>query len=173
MQKVVRTLNSKVTVDTQWVVPYSPYLLKKFKCHINVEYCASISVIKYLFLYHFRGEDMVTEELDFSDEVRTFRARKFISAFYAHWRIMKFDMVRCKPAVHQLPVRLHEEQSVTYEANAKSGRTVLKEKKYSMLTEYFASNAIYGEGATSLKCEYFPIKFVWKDTEKCGFQDVA
>ena len=109
-KKIVRTLNSKVTVDNRWVVPYSPYLLKKFKCHINVEYCASITAIKYLFLYHFKGEDMVTQELDFSDEVRIFQTRKFISACYAHWRIMEFDMVQCKPAVHQLPVHLHEEQ---------------------------------------------------------------
>ena len=46
--------------------------LEKIRCHINVEYCASISAIKYLFLYHFKGEDMVTQELDVSDEVRTF-----------------------------------------------------------------------------------------------------
>ena len=53
---------------------------------------------------------MVTQELDVSDEVRTFQTRKFISSCYAHWRIIGFDMVRCKPAVHQLPVHLHEEK---------------------------------------------------------------
>ena len=151
----MRTLRDQVPVDNRWVVPYSPYLLKKIRCHINVEYCASILAIKYLFLYHFKGEDMVTQELDVSDEVRTFRTRKFINSCYAHWRIMEFDMVRCKPAVHQLPVHLHEEHTVTYEANAKSGRTVLKGEKYSMLTEYFATNVLLGQAATSLNYEGF------------------
>ena len=98
--------------------------LEKLKCHINVEYCALISAIKYLFLYHFKDEYMVAQELDFSDEVRTFHTQKFISSFYAHWIIMEFDMVQCKPAVHQLPVHLHKEQSATYETNVKSRETV-------------------------------------------------
>ena len=72
----MRPLNSKVTVDNKNVVAYSPYLLKKFKCHINVEYCASIVAIKYLFLYHFKGEDLVTQELDFGNKISTFQAVK-------------------------------------------------------------------------------------------------
>ena len=54
-KQIVRPLNSKVTVDNRIVVAYSPYLLKKFKCDINVEYCASIVAIKYVFLYHVKG----------------------------------------------------------------------------------------------------------------------
>ena len=107
-KQIVRTLRDRVPVDNRWVVSYSPYLLKCFRYHINVEYCALISAIKYLFLYHFKGEDMVTQELDLSGEVRTFQTQKFISSCYAHWRIMKFNMVQSKPAVHQLPVYLHE-----------------------------------------------------------------
>ena len=37
-----------VTVDNSMVVPYSPEILKKYKCYINVEYCASIMSIKYI-----------------------------------------------------------------------------------------------------------------------------
>ena len=71
-------------------------------------------------------------------------------------------MVQCKPAVHHLPVHLFEEQNVTYEPDAKSGKTVLKKYKYSMLTKYFAANVIYGEAATSVKYEEFLSKFVWQ-----------
>ena len=58
-KKCVCPFNSKVTADNRNVAEYSPRPLKKFKCHINVEYCASIVAIKY-FLCHFKGEDLVT-----------------------------------------------------------------------------------------------------------------
>ena len=129
-KQIVRPLNSTVKVDNRNVVAYTPYLLKKFKCHINVEYCASIVAIKYLFLYHFKGEDLVTQELDFGNEISTFQARKFISLYYAHWGAAEFDMVKCKPAVHQLPVHLFEQQSATYDANKKNAKEVLNKHRY-------------------------------------------
>ncbi|CAK8535268.1 unnamed protein product [Lathyrus sativus] len=36
-------------VDNKWVVPYNPWLLLKYDCHINVEICSSIKSIKYLY----------------------------------------------------------------------------------------------------------------------------
>ena len=39
-----------------------------------------------------------------------------------------------------------------------------------MLTEYFAANVIYGEAATAIKYEDFPIKFVWQSKEKMWTQ---
>jgi len=44
-------------VDARDVVPYSPYLSKRFKCHINVEYCGSIKAVKYLYKYTYKGHD--------------------------------------------------------------------------------------------------------------------
>ena len=40
------------------VVPYNKFLLKKYKCHINVEYCYSIQSIKYIFDYIHKGGDL-------------------------------------------------------------------------------------------------------------------
>jgi hypothetical protein len=44
-------------LDNRWVVPYNPYILRLFNCHINVEACRSIKAIKYLFKYIYKGHD--------------------------------------------------------------------------------------------------------------------
>ena len=44
-------------LDNRWVVPYNPYLLRLFNCHINVEACGSIKAVKYLFKYIYKGHD--------------------------------------------------------------------------------------------------------------------
>ena len=38
-----------------------------------------------------------------------------------------------------------------------------------MMTEYFATNVLLGQAATSLNYKDFPIKRVWKDTERSWF----
>jgi len=43
--------NQEIHITNQWVVPYSPFLLMKYASHINVEYCHSIRLVKYLFKY--------------------------------------------------------------------------------------------------------------------------
>lgn len=39
------------------VVPYNPYLLAMFDCHVNVEVCSAIKAIKYLYKYMYKGHD--------------------------------------------------------------------------------------------------------------------
>ncbi|KAL6219764.1 hypothetical protein ACLB2K_007523 [Fragaria x ananassa] len=62
-------------VDNRWVVPYSPWLLLRYDCHINVEVCESIKSVKYLYKYVYKGPDraamQVQSDLD-NDEIRQF-----------------------------------------------------------------------------------------------------
>jgi len=39
------------------VVPYNPYLSTRYDCHINVEIATSITAVKYLFKYVYKGHD--------------------------------------------------------------------------------------------------------------------
>jgi hypothetical protein len=41
----------------RWVVPYNPYLTMRYQCHINVKVCSSITTVKYLYKYVYKGHD--------------------------------------------------------------------------------------------------------------------
>ncbi|XP_012854364.1 PREDICTED: uncharacterized protein LOC105973864 [Erythranthe guttata] len=47
----------KVHLDNRHIVPYCPYLLAKYDCHINVEKCSNIKLVKYLYKYIYKGHD--------------------------------------------------------------------------------------------------------------------
>nr|XP_027077124.1 uncharacterized protein LOC113700896 [Coffea arabica] len=51
-------------VDNRWVVPYSPYLLGKFNCHLNVEICSTVKAVKYIDKYIYKGHDKIHFQLN-------------------------------------------------------------------------------------------------------------
>ena len=53
--RTIRVRN--VDLDNRWVVPYCPYLCKRFNAHINLEACVSIKAVKYLYKYIYKGHD--------------------------------------------------------------------------------------------------------------------
>ncbi|XP_070003189.1 uncharacterized protein [Nicotiana sylvestris] len=54
-------------LDKSWVVPYNPYLLGKYNCHINVEVCSDIKVVKYLYKYICKGHDKIAFSVQNND----------------------------------------------------------------------------------------------------------
>ena len=55
-----RVVKSGVQLDNRWVVPHNIYLCTKYNAHINVEVCTTISVVKYLYKYVYKGHDRAT-----------------------------------------------------------------------------------------------------------------
>ncbi|XP_028060082.1 uncharacterized protein LOC114263697 [Camellia sinensis] len=55
--------NPSVLVDNSWVIPYNPWLLLKYDCHINLEICSSVTSMKYLYKYVYKGPDRVALEV--------------------------------------------------------------------------------------------------------------
>ena len=54
-------------INNSWIVPYSPYLLLRYNCHINVEICASTKATKYLYNYVHKGGDRAMMRVDEND----------------------------------------------------------------------------------------------------------
>jgi hypothetical protein len=49
--------------DNRWVVPYNPYLSGEYNAHINVEIATSITSVKYLYKYVYKGGDRAIAEI--------------------------------------------------------------------------------------------------------------
>ncbi|XP_010534679.1 PREDICTED: uncharacterized protein LOC104810180 [Tarenaya hassleriana] len=53
-------MKGDVRLDNRFVVPHNLAILKKYKAHINVEWCSKSTAIKYLFKYITKGVDKTT-----------------------------------------------------------------------------------------------------------------
>ena len=100
-----------VEVDNRWIVPYNPYLSKKYCSHINLEACTSVKSVKYLFKYVYKGYDcaniQVTASNEFThDEVTTFFDARYVSAPEAFWRLSEYEMHQQSHTIIRLPVHL-------------------------------------------------------------------
>ena len=93
------------TIDNSWVVPYNPYLSKRYNCHINVEICGSPTSAKYLYKYVTKGPDraMVSAEVDtpqpLRNEIRQYEDMRSVGSSEACWKIYAFPIAKNKPPV--------------------------------------------------------------------------
>lgn len=58
----------EIILDNRNVVPYNPYLLKRYNAHINVEIVAAMHSVKYLYKYILKGPDSATLEIVATDK---------------------------------------------------------------------------------------------------------
>ncbi|KAG6713098.1 hypothetical protein I3842_05G134100 [Carya illinoinensis] len=110
-------------LDNRWVVPYNPYLLATFDCHINVEICSTIKAVKYLYKYIYKGHDRVAFNLVSEqnnqqiDEIQQFQSARWIAPPEVMWRIYGFIVNEMYPAVYSLHLHLEDQHQVTFRAN--------------------------------------------------------
>ena len=177
--KTVHGTRKDIIYTNRDVVPYSPWLLQKYDCHINVEYVHSVSTIKYVFSYIKKGCDMATvsiQQTDSSDaenpqpinEVEDFFSKRCISSIEASWRIQENDITGRFPAVLPLPVHLPKQQTVYFDPTSTEDdiKEKLDKNGRTMLTEYFRMCEYDVDGARNLYYREMPEYFTWQKTQR-------
>jgi hypothetical protein len=78
-------------VDNHSIMPHNMYLTAKYNGHINVEICFSISSVKYLYKYIYKGHDCATAMLESHNKIKQYFNVQYVSAFEAAWRLFTFS----------------------------------------------------------------------------------
>ena len=119
-------------MDNRSVVAYSPYLLLKFNCHMNVELCCTIKSVNYVYKYVYKGQTGVTishfidengNEIPDNvprplgstacvDEIQNFVNGRSVCVSEAIWHLMGFEMQSQHPHVEILSLHLPDHQQV-------------------------------------------------------------
>jgi len=145
-----RLCSSGFVFDNRWVVPYNPYLTMRYKCHINVEVYSSITAVKYLYKYVYKGHDRAlavvrpdvgalsaaapratTSEADGNnvpaarDEVQNYLDGRYVSASEACHRLFAFDLHDMHPNVYRLAVHLPNEQTTYFPKGTTVGEAMM------------------------------------------------
>ncbi|XP_022004032.1 uncharacterized protein LOC110901515 [Helianthus annuus] len=163
-----------VTLDNRFVVPYNALLLRKYQCHVNVEWCNQSGSIKYLFKYINKGPDRVTASVFQAnstkndtkqnvavDEIKAYVDCRYISACEAAWRIFMYDIHYRSPAVEVLPFHCEDGQSIVYNDHDNLCDIVTDPTvKMTMFTEWMNCNKV-DEFSRTLRYVQSPGYYVW------------
>ncbi|XP_020243617.1 uncharacterized protein LOC109821873 [Asparagus officinalis] len=169
-------------LNNQWVVPYNPYLLTRYNCHINVEICSGIKAVKYLYKYIYKGHDRVAVNIEYNEgekvvnEIKNFQDARWVSAQEAFWRIYEFHLNEIFPAVINLQLHMPNHQYVSYWKHQDLSKFIhLEHVSKTMLTEFFTMCKKIKEGnkkkhekdhEKELLYVEFPECYVWDSTSK-------
>ena len=127
--------------DNRYVVPYNMYLLKKYKCHLNVLVCSTkVASVRYLFGYIHKGVDMATLRANIQnedDEIEFFCSGRYISAPEACHKLFGFETLNISPSTQRLPVHLPGEK---FHIRGEVGGPRNTANKNSELEGFFALN---------------------------------
>ncbi|XP_009622040.1 uncharacterized protein [Nicotiana tomentosiformis] len=161
-------------LDNSWVVPYNPFLLGKFSCHMNIEICSDIKVVKYLYKYICKGHDKISFSVHDNDkdteidEIKEYQSARWVSPPEATWRLFGFPISEMTPSAYHLQLHLDGQQYISFKST-ESINAILKNPliRKIMLTEFFVMNQT-DDYDIKLKLLYkdFPEYFVWSVTDK-------
>ncbi|XP_028074574.1 uncharacterized protein LOC114276939 [Camellia sinensis] len=161
--------NPSVLVDNSWVISYNPWLLLKYDCHINLEICSSVTSVKYLYKYVYKGPGRVALEVRQGpnyDEVQQFIDGRWVCAPETLWKIFKFPMTKMTPNVERLQIHLPNKQQVRF-YTFQDITNVLGDEYYSrtMLTQFFQLN-VDDETANRYLYREIPQHYRWCNNAK-------
>ena len=173
--------NRRITYTNADVVPYNKYLLFKYNCHINVEYCHSVNAIKYHLKYINKGLDSATFTVDDANpssdvsqdsnetetnEVQEYLNNRYVSPGEGCWRLRGNEVAGRKPSVSRLQIHLEGEQTVYFDADEKDqSMERIERSERTKLTSYFDLNA-RDEYARNLLYREIPEHYTWDQNSR-------
>jgi len=84
-------------------------LAAKCNAHINVELCTTVTAVKYLFEYVYKGHDRATVQIGGAcgpNEIKRYLDSRFVSVSEGVWRIFDFELHDGEPGVNRLQLHL-------------------------------------------------------------------
>ena len=156
------------TVTNEWVVPYNPYLLEFFECHINVELVTSIKAIKYLLWYPFKGSPRAMVSVDDPEnEITTYEDMRSISSSEGIWRIFRFDLHERYPSVMTLNIHLQGSEQTLFDDEDDLYDVVNNFPEATHLTAFYQYNADNPNGPNcNVKYIDFPSYYTFTQRNK-------
>jgi len=156
------------------VVPYNPYLSAKYNCHINVEIATTITAVKYLFKYVYKGHDRASITMvnhqgsDPVDEISQFQDTRYVSAAECSWRIFGFRMHQHSPSVTRLQLHLPHMQTVQFDPETETAIDIVEREDVhkTTLTAFFDTCRTQPVPTRDLLYPDFPTKFTWDPKSK-------
>ncbi|EMR68302.1 putative atp-dependent dna helicase pif1 protein [Eutypa lata UCREL1] len=160
--------------DNEWVVPYNPYLTRKYQAHINVEICASVRSVKYMNKYLYKGTDRITAHIRMGeaptgttqneawrDEIQEHLQSRFIGPFEAVYRLLNLHVHGIQPSVEPLAVHLPGQNEITYDPHASVQQLSDKlDRHRTTLEAWFEYNKAHTDGREILYQD-FPTHYRW------------
>ncbi|XP_045482764.1 uncharacterized protein LOC123686578 [Harmonia axyridis] len=166
-------------ITNRRVVPYNPYALAKYQCHINFEAVGSLQTIKYLHKYINKGPDNITLYVDEEntntregqriDEIQQYIDSRYVSGMEATWRTFQFRMHGRSHSVLVLPVHLPGEREIIYNEDDDVGQIQQRLEKPSKLEAWFTLNRS-DVNARKYKYAEIPEHYVWDNKNAKWYQ---
>ncbi|KAE8244021.1 hypothetical protein A4X13_0g6849 [Tilletia indica] len=161
------------TIDSTWVVPYNPFLLKTMQCHLNVEVSTSIRAVKYLFKYIFKGPDSVIIAAGMDggqdeDEIASYVDARYVSPCEAVCRLMAFPMQGIYPSVKALPIHLPDQHYIAFDPQDLQGTQarIDVDAEVTQLTGFFDLCRQRPLDTATLTYDQVPTFYVWTQEKK-------
>ncbi len=99
-------------VTDEWVVAYSPFLLLRYQCHLNIEVAGCLHVFKYVYKYVFKSPDSAAITVD---EISAYLSGRLLTASEAVFRILGLSLHGEYPPVVALDIHLPNHEPMIFD----------------------------------------------------------
>ena len=146
-------------VTDEWVVPFSPFLLLRYRCHLNIEIAASLLAFKYVNKYVFKAPDSAAVIVD---EISSYLEGRLLTASEAVFRILGLSLHGEWPPVLAMDIHLPKHETMVFDPTMDRAELMLMTDTpiRTMLTAWFHLNET-DETARVLLYNEVPEHYAW------------